>query len=181
MNMDFTKKIIAAIFIASLASCASLSFPQNATEFKASVVKYDKSRVDRYTVNRSVHRVAKSWKTQAKKCLNVRVTQRIIQSGTYHPDSHRDFRTVIRQGKRTIGVDLKSKMSRQVLLGSNKPADGFFYVLTAEATSIGNNKTRIKVYRGTGKKGQSVLSKQFYRWAQGKSTACPDMIKLKIL
>lgn len=181
MFIVFMKRLSIAVVMLGLVSCATFNYPRNAEEFKAQSEKSTGKKMDSYVVNRSISRVVKSWRKQAKKCLNRRITYRTTEAGVYHPDTHMDYKTDIRLGKRKIGVDIKAKMSRQILLGTNAPADGFFYIMVAEAYSIGRGKTRIEVYRGTAKEGQAVLSRLFNRWGQGKSSACLDLIKTRLI
>jgi hypothetical protein len=155
-----------------LAGCAAQ--PQNAEEFRKFVPGVLMGKVETFEASRPYREVARTFQAKAPECLNVSV-RRVSQTGTvmqnvlnvYKPTVH------VTNKRAELHVQRHSEGPALTMVGQ-EPAGGF-YVFVADATPIGNNKTRIDIY-GTSI-GVDALFRAVKGWATGKNLGCPDMTK----
>ena len=164
--------LAAALACALLSGCAAMSgHPQNAEEFRKAVPGAFMAEVESFEVDRPFSEVAETFKEKAPECLDVtiRTVSRTNMSyqvivTTYKP-------TVLVNGNRAE-LHLQFHHAQGVLNVTKEP-DGGYYLLVADLFPMGDNRTRVDLYRPS--MGHDVLIKGVKGWAASGKSGCPDL------
>lgn len=157
---------------ALLSGCAAMTgHPQTAEEFRKAVPGAFMAEVETFEVDRPFSEVAKTFQEKAPECLNVtiRTVSRTNMSyqvivTTYKP-------TVLVNGQKAE-LHLQFHHEQGVLNVTEEP-DGGYYLLVADLFPLGENRTRVDLYRPS--MGYDVLVKGVKGWAASDSSGCPDL------
>lgn len=170
--MNRSAVFAAALSCALLSGCAVMTgHPQTAEEFRQAVPGAMTAGVESFEVNRPFSEVAQTFQKKAPECLNVRIktvsrtnmSYQVIVT-TYKP-------TVLVNGdKAELHVQFHHD---QGVMNVTKEPDGGYYLLVADLFPMGNNRTRVDLYRPS--MGYDVLIKGIKGWAKSPNTGCPDL------
>ncbi len=173
--MRFSAILAAALSGALLSGCAAMSgHPQTADEFRKAVPGAFMAEVETFEVDRPFAEVAKTFQRKAPACLNVTV-KTVSQTTT-------SYQVIITTYKPTVVVngdkaELHVQMHHEAgVLNVTKEPEGGYYLLVADAYPMGENKTRIDLYRPS--MGHKPLINAVKGWAASSNSGCPDMTKV---
>lgn len=169
------KKIQACIVaLAGLLLQACVQMPQTAEEFRKAVPGAMMTKTETYEVNRAMRDVAAAFQRRAPACLNVAV-RTVSQTATSYQNILTEYKaTVLVSGER---VELHVQQEHKTgVISPNKPPEGGFYIVVADAYPLPGNRSRIQLYGPS--RGYDVLYRAIRGWATGESTGCPDMTKI---
>ena len=162
----------AALSCALLSGCAAISgHPQTAEEFRKAVPGAFLGEVESFEVDRPFSEVARTFQKRAPDCLNVTIktvsrtnmSYQVIVT-TYKP-------TVLVNGdKAELHVQFHHD---QGVMNVTKEPDGGYYLVVADLFPLGDNRTRVDLYRPS--MGYDVLIKGIKGWAANDSSGCPDL------
>ncbi len=162
----------AALSCALLSGCAAISgHPQTAEEFRKAVPGAFLGKVESFEVDRPFSEVARTFQKRAPECLNVTIktvsrtnmSYQVIVT-TYKP-------TVLVNGdKAELHVQFHHD---QGVMNVTKEPDGGYYLVVADLFPLGDNRTRVDLYRPS--MGYDVLIKGIKGWAANDSSGCPDL------
>jgi hypothetical protein len=169
----FLKKIIFTIVIILLLPACSIKHPQNAEEFRLGVPTAFMGMSETYTVNRSYDEVARTLKSKAPKCLNVRVTTTSQTSTSYQVIVTKYKPTVI-VGKQKTELHVQQLHEKGVMNISEVPRGGY-YLMVTDVFPAGKNKTKVTMYRPS--VGVDTMVNAIKGWISGKNMGCPDLTK----
>ena len=170
--MNRSAIVTAALACALLSGCAAMTgHPQNAEEFRKAVPGAFMGKVETFEVDRPFSEVARTFQEKAPECLDVsiRTVSRTYMSyqvivTTYKP-------TVLVNGQKAE-LHLQFHHEQGVLNVTEEP-DGGYYLLVADLFPLGENRTRVDLYRPS--MGYDVLVKGVKGWAASDSSGCPDL------
>lgn len=164
--------LAAAIFCALLSGCAATSgHPQSAEEFRKAVPGAFLAEVETFEVDRPFSEVAGTFKKRAPDCLNV--TIRTVSR------TNMSYQVIVTTYKPTVLVNgEKAELHVQFhhdqgVMNVTKEPDGGYYLLVADLFPLGENRTRVDLYRPS--MGYDVLVKGVKGWAANDSSGCPDL------
>lgn len=170
--MNRSAVVATALFCALLSGCAAMTgHPQTAEEFRKAVPGAFLAEKESFEVNRPFSEVARTFQKKAPECLNVRVktvsrtnmSYQVIVT-TYKP-------TVLVNGQK---AELHVQFHHdQGVMNVTKEPDGGYYLLVADLFPMGNNRTRVDLYRPS--MGYDVLVKGVKGWAASPDSGCPDL------
>lgn len=170
--MKISAIVTAAFVCATLAGCAAMTgHPQNAEEFRKAVPGAFMGKVESFEVDRPFSEVARTFQEKAPECLDVsiRTVSRTNMSyqvivTTYKP-------TVLVNGQKAeLHVQFHHE---QGVLNVTKEPEGGYYLLVADLFPLGENRTRVDLYRPS--MGYDVLIKGVKGWAANDNSGCPDL------
>ena len=171
MNFRFLPAIILAV---TLSGCFSM--PQNADEFRLMAPTSSMIKIERFEVDRPFRQVARTLRQRADACLRIRVTTNTSGGYRSHATTFReDYLPTTRITKRRAELHVQSHIEGTNLIKVHKEPEGGYYLLIADTTPVGRNRTRIELYRPT--IGHGVLSQSVRNWATGDNLGCPDLAK----
>jgi ABC-type glycerol-3-phosphate transport system substrate-binding protein len=164
--------LAAALSCALLSGCAAISgHPQTAEEFRKAVPGAFLGEVESFEVNRPFSEVARTFQKKAPECLNVTIktvsrtnmSYQVIVT-TYKP-------TVLVNGQK---AELHVQFHHdQGVMNVTKEPDGGYYLVVADLFPMGNDRTRVDLYRPS--MGYDVLIKGIKGWAASHNSGCPDL------
>ena len=164
--------LAAALSCALLSGCAAISgHPQSAEEFRKAVPGAFLGTVESFEVDRPFSEVARTFQKRAPECLNVTIktvsrtnmSYQVIVT-TYKP-------TVLVNGEK---AELHVQFHHdQGVMNVTKEPDGGYYLVVADLFPLGDNRTRVDLYRPS--MGYDVLIKGIKGWAANDSSGCPDL------
>ncbi len=170
--MNRSAVFAAALSCALLSGCAAISgHPQTAEEFRKAVPGAFLAKVESFEVDRPFSEVARTFQRKAPECLNVTIktvsrtnmSYQVIVT-TYKP-------TVLVNGdKAELHVQFHHD---QGVMNVTKEPDGGYYLVVADLFPLGDNRTRVDLYRPS--MGHDVLIKGINVWAANDSSGCPDL------
>lgn len=148
-----------------------ISHPQTAEEFRKAVPGALTAKVETFQVERPFRDVASTFQEMAPACLNKRIktTSQTRMSYQVIVTAYKPT-VVVREDKAELHVQM---LHEQGVLNVSKVPDGGYYLLVADAQPVGQDKTRIDLYRPA--IGHGVLVKAVKGWATGEHVGCPDL------
>lgn len=164
----------AIILAAAISGCGTM--PRNADEFRHMAQGSSMIKVEHFEVDRPFRQVARTFRQRADQCLRVRVTTN--SSGGYgsHPTTFKeDYLPTTRITRNRAELHVQNHIEGTNLIKVHKEPEGGYYLLVADATPVGRNRTRIDLYRPT--IGHGVLTQSVRNWATGDNLGCPDLTK----
>jgi hypothetical protein len=172
----YDRKLLSVFTVLALLSgCAVMTgHPQTAEDFRQAVPDAMTAKYESFEVNRPFADVAATFSTKAPECLDVtiRTTSKTNMS----------YQVIVTDYNPTVRVsDSRAELHMQMhheagVLNVTKEPPGGYYMLVADASPVGDQMTRIDLYRPA--YGYSLLTKTIKAWADGSNTGCPDMAKL---
>jgi hypothetical protein len=154
------------------AGCAG-KMPMNAEEFRQMAPGAFRVQVENFEVKRSVRQVGDTWRRRAPECLNV-----TIRTTSSAPQSYQvidtAYKATVIAGASKAELHLQQKHLRGVVAVYKEPEDGH-YLFVADADPAGQGATKVRII---GPKGYEVVFRAIKAWADGSSTACPDLTKI---
>lgn len=164
----------AIILSTTLSGCFSM--PQNADEFRLMAPTSSLIKIERFEVDRPFRQVARTFRRRADACLRIRVTTNTSGGYRSHATTFKEnYLPTTRITKRKAELHVQSRIEGTNLIKVHKEPEGGYYLLIADATPVGRNRTRIELYRPT--IGHGVLSQSIRNWATGENLGCPDLTK----
>ena len=164
--------LAATLSCALLSGCAAISgHPQTAEEFRKAVPGAFLGKVESFEVDRPFPEVARTFRKRAPECLNVTIktvsrtnmSYQVIVT-TYKP-------TVLVNGEK---AELHVQFHHdQGVMNVTKEPEGGYYLVVADLFPLGNNRTRVDLYRPS--MGYDVLIKGIKGWAASDNSGCPDL------
>ncbi len=164
--------LAATLSCALLSGCAAISgHPQTAEEFRKAVPGAFLGKMESFEVDRPVSEVARTFQKRAPECLNVTIktvsrtnmSYQVIVT-TYKP-------TVLVNGEK---AELHVQFHHdQGVMNVTKEPEGGYYLVVADLFPLGNNRTRVDLYRPS--MGYDVLIKGIKGWAASDNSGCPDL------
>ena len=157
---------------ALVAGCAG-KMPMTAEEFRQVAPGAFRVQVENFEVKRPVRQVGDTWRRRAPECLNV-----TIRTTSSAPQSYQvidtAYKATVIAGASKAELHLQQKHLRGVVKVYEEPEDGR-YLFVADADPAGQGATKVRII---GPKGYEVVFRAIKAWAEGSSTACPDMTKI---
>ena len=167
------KYAISMLFILSafLFSGCSMKQAQTAQEFRLMAPKSSYGAHDTITVKNSYSSVVNNFKKKTKKCLTVELLLTTTnQYGQTMGEQTLSYTPTLVVGKSKSELSLQKNVSGDGMIMGKVPDKGM-YILVADITPAGKNKTRLDIYRNT--YGTEIIVDAVNNWATGKSLACP--------
>ncbi|MDH4094723.1 MAG: hypothetical protein OEV81_08035 [Betaproteobacteria bacterium] len=163
------------LFIAALAAagCAG-KMPQTADEFRQMAPGAFMVQVQDFEVKRAVRDVGETFRRRAPECLNVTIRTTSSAPGSYQVIETAYKATVI-AGASKAELHLQQKHLKGVIAVYEEPVDGR-YLFVVDAVPAGARATKVQIIGPS--RGYDVVVRAFKAWADGSSTACPDMTKI---
>lgn len=156
-----------------LAGCAG-KMPQTAEEFRQMAPGAFMVQVQTFDVKRSPREVGETFRRRAPECLNT--TIRMTESGPgHHMVVDTAYKATVIAGGDKAELHLQQKHLRGVVKVYDEPADGR-YLFVVDVLPTGARASRVQIIGPS--KGYDVVVRAIKAWADGSSTACPDMTKI---
>ncbi len=165
------KMIIPGVMSFLLITGCALNFPKTAEEFRQAIPTAFKGMADSYTVNQPFNKVARNFKTQGAKCLDVRVEYESRTNMSYQYLVTKYTPTVIVSANKAE-LHVQQLHETGVLYPSEIPDNGP-YLMVFDATPVSKNKTKIDYYGPDS--GFDHIVKAVNGWASGTNMGCPDL------
>ena len=164
--------LAAALSCALLTGCAAITgHPQTAEDFRKAVPGAFLGEVESFEVDRPFSEVAGTFQRKAPDCLNV--TIKTVSR------TNMSYQVIVTTYKPTVLVNgAKAELHVQFhheagVLNVTKEPDGGYYLVVADLFPLGDNRTRVDLYRPS--MGYDVLIKGIKGWAASDSSGCPDL------
>jgi hypothetical protein len=158
--------------LALLAGCA-VNYPQNAQEFREQAPGAMFGQKQTFEAKRPFRDVAKTFQVKAPECLNVSV-RTVSQTSTSYQNILAIYKPTVLVSTQKAELHVQRHFQSGVIVPGKEP-EGGLYMLVADATPIGRNRTRIDIYGPT--RGADALIRAVSGWATGENVGCPDMTK----
>lgn len=164
-----------AFACALLSGCAAMTgHPQTAEEFRKAVPGAFTAEEESFEVDRPFAEVARTFQEKAPECLavTVRSVSRVNMSYQVNLTTYKP--TVLVNGhKAELHVQFHHDNG---VMNVTKEPDGGYYLLVADLFPVGNDRTRVDLYRPS--MGYDVLIKGVKGWAKSPNSGCPDLTAL---
>ncbi len=171
------KSIVFSIVLSTLllAGC-NIHYIQSAEEFRQYFrdSKSKSVKIDSFVVRRDFNQVARTMKKMANKCLRGRVKTVASGYGSHQVLIDR-FTPTVRISRNKAELHFQIAHESGVYSPGKVPKNGF-YVLVADATRVGRNKTRIDMYLPP--RSYKNVIKAIKGWTKGTNYGCPDLTKV---
>ena len=165
---------IASLIAAALAAGCAGKMPQTADEFRQMAPGAFMVQVQKFEVKRSVRAVGDTFRRRAPECLNV-----TIRTTSSAPSSYQvidtAYKATVVAGSDKAELHLQQKHLRGVVKVYEEPADGH-YLFVVDAVPAGTGAAQVQIIGPS--KGYDVIVRAIKAWADGSSTACPDLTKI---
>ena len=155
------------------AGCAG-KMPMTADEFRQAAPGAFMVQVQSFEVKRPVREVGETFRRRAPECLNVTIRTTSSAPQSYQVIDAAYKATVIASASKAE-LHLQQKHLRGVVKVYEEPADGH-YLFVVDAVPAGARATKVQIIGPS--KGYDVVVRAIKAWADGSSTACPDMTKI---
>lgn len=166
----------ALLVLGIMLSGCSMKYPMSAEEFRKMAPESMFGEVETFEINRSMSKIAKTFKSRANACLNKRLErQSCVRSGyggTSCSTTIIDYNPTVRVSSRRVELHVQQEMEGNVITLGEVPKNGM-YLLVADVTPISRNKSKLVIYGGSW--GSDTLKKAIRGWASGRSKGCPDL------
>lgn len=158
--------------VALLAGCAG-KMPQTAEEFRQMAPGAFMVKVETIDVRRSPREIGETFRRRAPDCLNVTIRTTSQTTGSYQVIDTQYRATVVAGGDKAE-LHLQQKHLKGVVNVYKEPADGH-YLFVVDALPTGARASKLQIIGPS--RGYDVVVRAIKAWAEGSSTACPDMTK----
>lgn len=164
--------LAAPLLMAAATSAHAIDVPQTREEFVKAVADGAKmTTVETFTVDQSFGRIYGLLEEKSSSCLDVLVKRSGFVGNQMHVTSS-DYNPTLRKVGRGRAQFALQVVHRPRGIGHKPPAGGLF-VMAADITAVGKNKTRIDLYRP--KMGFGKIRKALHKWAAGEDARCPKI------
>lgn len=154
----------------------SMKMPMNPAEFKKMVPESMFGKKDKYTVNRSLKKIARTFKKKTNKCFRKTVESTGCTNNGYGSTCHTritSYNPKIKRSKNKLELTIQTIIESNSLNLGGTPPPGGMYTLVADITPVSKNKSQVEVYYGWA--GSDMFVKTIKRWTNGKTRGCPDL------
>ena len=167
------KRIQAVALAVLLAACGTM--PQNPEDFRKAVSGGAMmTKTDSYEVNRSTQAVGTAFKQRAQECLGVQV-RTVSRTSTSYQNILTSYKPTVIANDRRAELHLQQKHLKGVVNVYEEPEDGH-YLFVVDALPTGARASKLQIIGPS--RGYDVVVRAIKAWADGSSTACPDMTKI---
>lgn len=164
---------LSTFLVTALLSGCAVHQPQTADEFRSVAPGATFGKHDSFSVKRRFDDVAKTFETQAYKCLDQRI--QMTESGyKYHHVVVTKYTPTVLISENSAELHLQFEHEQGVVAVSEMPEKGY-YLMVADATRVDENTTQIDMYRPS--VGHQAVVTAVKGWATGENLGCPDMTK----
>lgn len=163
---------IPVLVLLGITGCAG-KMPQSADEFRQALPGAFMGELETYEVDRASADIGKTFQQYAPRCLNVRLETRSQTSMSYQYIVTQYTPTVVINNERAE-LHIQEKHEQGVMAVYEEPAAGH-YLMVIDATSIGDNRSRIDIYRPS--MGFDAMLKAVKNWIEGTDVGCPDLTR----
>lgn len=154
-----------------LAACALPSQPQTPAEFRAAVKQGPAfARQEVHETAREFTRVVADIDQQARKCLALSVTSRVMQGMNMSTSTSTYSPRLAVPGPGRAEFTLQ-RVTEPRGIGPAMPAGGY-YMLLVDIEQVAPQKTRLSLYGGSRDEWGGLFT-VFKDWSDGKNMACP--------
>lgn len=164
---------VAGAAAALAAGCAG-KMPQTAEEFRQMAPGAFMVQVQTYDVKRSPRQIGEAFRRHAPGCLDVTIRTTSQTTGSYQVIDTAYKATVVAGGDKAE-LHLQQKHLKGVVNVYKEPADGH-YLFVVDALPAGARASTLRIIGPS--RGYDVVVRAIRAWADGSSTACPDMTKI---
>ena len=150
------------------------NMPLTADEFREAVPGALTGEVETFEVERPFEAVARTFQEKGPECLNKSVTVTSSTPGKYGPQVSRytvTYKPTVLMNREKVELHVQHRHDNTLKV-YQEPEGGYF-LLVADAYPVGNNKTRVDIYRPA--MGYDVLVKAVKGWCTGDNVGCPDL------
>ena len=168
-----TKLAVLGVVAALVAGCAG-KMPQTAEQFRQMAPGAFMVQVQSFEVKRSPREIGETFRRRAPECLNMTIRTTSSAPGSYQVIDTAYKATVI-AGSDKAELHLQQKHLKGVVAVYKEPEQGH-YLFVVDATPAGARATKVQIIGPS--RGYDVVVRAFKAWADGSSTACPDMTKI---
>lgn len=168
-----TKLAVLGTAAVLVAGCAG-KMPQTAEEFRQMAPGAFMVQVQTVDVKRSPREIGETFRRRAPDCLNVTIRTTSSAPGSYQVIDTAYKATVVAGGDKAE-LHVQQKHLKGVVNVYKEPADGH-YLFVVDALPTGARASKLQIIGPS--RGYDVLVRAIKAWADGSSTACPDMTKV---
>jgi hypothetical protein len=162
---------LVVVFLAMILSGCVGKMPQTAEEFREALPGAFMGKVETFEANRPFEVVARTFKTMAPKCLDVRIKTTSRTTTSYQVIVTKYHPTVV-VTKQKAELHVQEKHESGVIAVYEEPAEGH-YLMVVDATPLDKKRTQITMYRPS--MGKDPMVKAIKGWATGDNVGCPDL------
>lgn len=162
------KYVITLCGILGLPGCAGI-VPQNVDEYRASSVVSEES----YEVSTPYAKIESVLRTKAAECLDTSLVERVCSSGGGCSSRKWIYRPTIKSSDSMIQLAVQLEADPAHLVRLDRPPAGGNYIVVAEATPAGENKTSVRIYKRVF--GFKVIPGAIKHWTNGTNLGCPNL------
>ena len=159
--------------VAVLAAACAGKMPQTADEFRQMAPGAFMVQTQTFEVKRSPREVGETFRRRAPDCINVTIRTTSSAPGSYQVIDTAYKATVVAGADRSE-LHVQQKHLKGVVKVYDEPADGH-YLFVVDAVPAGARASKVQIIGPS--RGYDVLVRAIKAWADGSSTACPDMTK----
>ena len=160
--------------VLALAGGCAVNFPQSAQEFREQVPGATFGQKQTVEAKRSFREVAKTFQAKAPECLNVSV-RTVSRTSTSYQNVLETYKPTVRVSDQKAEIHVQRHYQGGGIIIPGKEPEGGLYVVVADATPAGRNRTRVDIYAPT--RGADAIIRAITGWATGENVGCPDMTK----
>lgn len=168
------KSRLAGVVATALAAGCAGKMPQTADEFRQMAPGAFMVQVQDFEVNRTVREIGETFRRRAPACLNMTIRTTSSAPGSYQVIETAYKATVVANAGKAE-LHLQQKHLKGVIAVYEEPADGH-YLFVVDAVPAGSRGAKVQIIGPS--RGYDVVVRAFKAWADGSSTACPDMTKI---
>jgi hypothetical protein len=165
---------LAGIAAAALAAACAGKMPQTGDVFRQMAPGAFMVQVLTYVVTRPVRDVGETFRRRAPECLNLTV-RTTSQTSTSYQVIDTAYKATVIAGASKAELHLQQKHLKGVIAVYEEPADGH-YLFVVDAVPAGPRAAKVQVIGPS--RGYDVIVRAIKAWAEGSSTACPDLTKI---
>jgi hypothetical protein len=160
--------------VAALAAGCAGKMPQTADEFRQMAPGAFMVQVQSFEVKRSPREIGETFRRRAPECLNVTIRTTSSSPGSYQVIDTAYKATVVAGGDKAE-LHIQQKHLKGVVAVYKEPEDGH-YLFVVDALPAGARASKVQIIGPS--RGYDVVVRAIKAWAEGGSTACPDMTKI---
>ena len=150
----------------------AIQVPQTRTEFVESVAAgKGPTKVETVTVDRSLDEVLATLEEKSAECLDV-VVERSGYVGTHMEVSSSDYNPTLERID-DDSAEFSLQVEHRPRGVGHKPPPGGLYLMAADITALGDDRSEIVLYRPT--LGFKKIAASFRSWVEGSAAGCPRM------
>ena len=170
-------KIIFTLSIMLLSTGCAMKQAQNAQEFRKMTPKNSYGKLETFKINSSYSKAVRNFKKRANKCLRTKLvlTTTNRNTGARMGEQTLTYTPTLKIGKKRTELSIQKNVSGDGMIAGKVPKNGMF-ILLADLSKSGKNKSRLNIYRIT-YMGTNEMASAIKNWASGESLSCPDLTK----